>query len=66
MVKPVTRKKVDTSSPKRYHCSLNGYSYPELVEGADPMKPSNLLNSEWILYFETIRLSEGAKLRQGL
>ncbi len=51
MGKPVSGKKVDTHCPKRYHCSLNGYSYPELVEGADPMKPSNLLNSEWILFF---------------
>lgn len=51
MVKHVTRKKVDTLCTKRYHSSLNGYSYPELVEGADPMKPSNLLYSEWILFF---------------
>ena len=28
-----------------YDKKLNGYSYSELVEGAGPMKPGNLLHS---------------------
>lgn len=43
MVKPSRGESVDTPPLNRYYCTLNGYSYPELVEGADPMKPSNLL-----------------------
>ncbi|GIN57637.1 hypothetical protein J8TS2_19560 [Lederbergia ruris] len=27
----------------RYDFTLNGYSYPEMVEGTGPVKPSNLL-----------------------
>jgi len=30
-----------------YDEKLNGYSYSELVEGAGPMKPGNLLHLQW-------------------
>ena len=34
---------VDNQLLTRYDGQQNGYSYPEMVEGTGPVKPSNLL-----------------------
>lgn len=39
----VSGKNVDSACCIPYDGKLNGYSYSELVEGAGPMKPGNLL-----------------------
>ena len=43
-MKELVIKNVDIAKHIPYDEKLNGYSYSELVEGAGPMKPGNLLH----------------------